>query len=107
MGAVVDDQSSRGGPGSRSRTETNNNPGCWFAVVVGGGKLMPWRSPLPLNLKFKPWPTPGPPKVHTIDPKTGILPMSEWGAECARGFVSNAHFARAGEKVIPRKVHKK
>jgi hypothetical protein len=57
---------------------------------------MPWRSPLPLNLKFKPWPTPGPPKVHTIDPKTRIWPMSEWGPECARGI----HFDRP---VAPKK----
>lgn len=38
----------------------------------------------------------------TIDPKTGILPISEWGAECARGFVSNARFSGGKDKVIPR-----
>jgi hypothetical protein len=36
----------------------------------------------------------------TIDPKTGILPISEWGAECARGFVSNARFSGGRDKVI-------
>jgi hypothetical protein len=29
---------------------------------------------------------------HSIDPKTGIRPISEWGPECARGFVSDARF---------------
>lgn len=37
-----------------------------------------------------------------IDPKTGIWPIAEWGAACARGFVSNERFARAGDKVIKR-----
>ena len=43
-----------------------------------------------------------PKKEHTIDPEIGIWPMSEWGAECGRGFVSNERFARGGEKVIKR-----
>jgi hypothetical protein len=28
--------------------------------------------------------------VHTIDPETGIWPISEWGASCGRGFVNNS-----------------
>jgi hypothetical protein len=36
----------------------------------------------------------GPPmKSHTIDPKTGIWPMSEWGSACQRGFVSDSRFS--------------
>ena len=42
------------------------------------------------------------PKPKTIDPKTGVWPISEWGTECGRGFVSNARFAQAGDRVIPR-----
>lgn len=30
-----------------------------------------------------------------IDPATGIWPISEWGWECARGFISNARFGSA------------
>ena len=37
-----------------------------------------------------------------IDPETGIWPISEWGAECGRGFVSDERFARPGERVIKR-----
>ena len=37
-----------------------------------------------------------------IDPATGIWPICEWGRECARGFVSDARFARAGDVVIKR-----
>jgi hypothetical protein len=37
-----------------------------------------------------------------IDPATGIWPISEWGSECGRGFVSDARFARGGERVIKR-----
>lgn len=33
-----------------------------------------------------------------IDPKTGIWPISEWGAECARGFSRNERFG--GTRVI-------
>jgi hypothetical protein len=43
---------------------------------------------------------PRPPKP--IDPKTGILPIADWGPECGRGFVSNARFSRGNEKVIAR-----
>jgi hypothetical protein len=39
---------------------------------------------------------------HTIDPETGIWPISEWGFEALRGFISNERFARPGDKVIPR-----
>ena len=28
----------------------------------------------------------------SIDPRTGIKPISEWGSECGRGFVSDARF---------------
>ena len=41
-------------------------------------------------------------KEHTIDPKTGIWPIREWGFECGRGFVSSERFARPGDKVIKR-----
>jgi hypothetical protein len=42
-------------------------------------------------------------KQHTIDPKTGIWPVAEWGSLCGRGFVSDARFARsATEEVIKR-----
>jgi len=40
------------------------------------------------------------PQQHTIDPKTGIWPISEWGYECARGFVRDARFS-ATDQVIP------
>ena len=46
-------------------------------------------------------PDPNHPGKH-IDPETGIWPISEWGTECARGFVGNARFARGNEKVIQR-----
>lgn len=36
-----------------------------------------------------------------IDPETGIWPVSEWGSECQRGFVSDERFGR-GQRVIPR-----
>ena len=29
-----------------------------------------------------------------IDPKTGILPISEWGPECGRGFVRDERFGK-------------
>jgi len=50
-----------------------------------------------------PWPLNRTPehKPHTIDPETGIWPMSEWGSECGRGFVSDSRFS-ATDKVIPR-----
>ena len=35
------------------------------------------------------------------DPDSGILPISAWGSECARGFVSNARFSPS-DTVIPR-----
>ncbi len=35
------------------------------------------------------------------DPETGIRPISAWGSECARGFVSNARFSST-DTVIPR-----
>jgi hypothetical protein len=31
-------------------------------------------------------------KPHTIDPQTGIWPISEWGSACGRGFVCNPRF---------------
>lgn len=37
-----------------------------------------------------------------INPETGCWPISEWGPECGRGFVSNERFARGGERVIKR-----
>jgi hypothetical protein len=40
-------------------------------------------------------------KPHTIDPETGIWPMSEWGSACYRGFVSDARFSSTSQ-VIPR-----
>jgi len=39
---------------------------------------------------------------HHIDPATGIWPISEWGSECGRGFVSDARFQKGNEKVIKR-----
>jgi hypothetical protein len=50
-------------------------------------------------------PPPPPPSDHprhTIDPETGIWPISEWGFECARGFVCDERFARPGDRVIKR-----
>jgi len=52
--------------------------------------------------RFVPWRLPPPPREQTIDAETGIWPISEWGAECARGFVSDSRFARPGDKVIER-----
>jgi hypothetical protein len=37
-----------------------------------------------------------------IDEATGCWPVSEWGASCGRGFVSDARFARPGDQVIKR-----
>jgi len=43
------------------------------------------------------------PKNRTIDPETRIWPISEWGYECGRGFVSEARFAGdSGTRVIKR-----
>jgi hypothetical protein len=43
-----------------------------------------------------------------IDLETGIAPVSEWGPECARGWVSDIRFAgRTTSLVIKRKTHKK
>jgi len=39
------------------------------------------------------------PEKH-LDPKTGIWPMSEWGVECQRGFVSDSRFG--SDQVIKR-----
>ncbi len=36
-------------------------------------------------------PDPRRPGKH-IDPQTGIWPISEWGFECMRGFVSDSRF---------------
>ena len=36
-------------------------------------------------------PDPRRPGKH-LDPQTGIWPMHEWGAACARGFISNPRF---------------
>lgn len=36
-----------------------------------------------------------------IDPETGIWPISEWGSECTRGFVSDERFGH-GQMVIKR-----
>lgn len=41
-------------------------------------------------------------KEHTIDPKTGIFPISEWGPACARGFVGDSRFATKSDQVIKR-----
>ncbi|HEY1495409.1 MAG TPA: hypothetical protein VGF49_12745 [Candidatus Solibacter sp.] len=46
-------------------------------------------------------PDPERPDKH-IDPATGIWPIAEWGSECSRGFVSDARFARPGDRIIPR-----
>jgi hypothetical protein len=35
-----------------------------------------------------------------LDPRTGILPISEWGAACRRGFVSDSRFGSG--PVVPR-----
>jgi len=51
-------------------------------------------------------PDPKHPGKH-IDTETGIRPISEWGWECGRGFVSEERFARAGDKVIKRTPRKK
>lgn len=37
-----------------------------------------------------------------IDPDTGIWPISDWGHECGRGFVSDARFSGGRSKVIKR-----
>ena len=37
-----------------------------------------------------------------IDPATGCWPISEWGRECGRGFVSDERFQRSDEKIIKR-----
>lgn len=39
--------------------------------------------------------------MKTVDPETKIWPIKEWGSECGRGFVGNARFAGAGDRVIP------
>ena len=44
---------------------------------------------------------PARPDKH-IDRTTGIWPIAEWGSACARGFVSDARFARGNEQVIKR-----
>lgn len=36
-----------------------------------------------------------------INPETGIWPMSEWGSECTRGFVSDSRFG-SNQTVIKR-----
>lgn len=41
-------------------------------------------------------------RSHTIDPATGIWPMSEWGTECGRGFVSDMRFSGGKDRVIKR-----
>jgi len=42
------------------------------------------------------------PGLH-VNPETRIPPIHEWGAECSRGWVSDARFARgAKDSVIPR-----
>jgi len=46
-------------------------------------------------------PHPTRPGKH-IDPKTGILPISEWGASCGRGFVGDSRFATKNDSVIKR-----
>lgn len=46
-------------------------------------------------------PHPTRPGKH-IDPETGILPASEWGAACSRGFVSDSRFQVGTEAVIKR-----
>jgi hypothetical protein len=51
-------------------------------------------------------PDPAHPGKH-IDPATGIWPVSEWGSECGRGFVSDERFQRGNEKVIKRKARKR
>jgi hypothetical protein len=40
-----------------------------------------------------------------IDPKTGILPIHEWGEECGRGWVSESRFGTG--PVIKRTNRKK
>jgi hypothetical protein len=56
--------------------------------------------------RFEPWLLPAEAKQHTIDPRTGIRPISEWGASCGRGFVSNSRFGK-NQPVIPRTNRKR
>jgi hypothetical protein len=46
-------------------------------------------------------PDPNHPGKH-IDVKTGCWPISEWGNECARGWVSDTRFSRGADVVIKR-----
>lgn len=61
-------------------------------IVVKGKLLSP-------DAKFIPWPLP---KLSThVKGEGGVLPISEWGAECGRGFVSDSRFS-ATDRVIKR-----
>jgi hypothetical protein len=51
--------------------------------------------------RFVPWPAPPAEKTHSIDPRTGIRPIDQWGTSCGRGFVSNPRFG-PNQPVIPR-----
>ena len=42
-----------------------------------------------------------------IDPKTGIRPISEWGSECGRGFVSDARFAGSKPTRVIKRTNRK
>jgi hypothetical protein len=52
----------------------------------------PWKVRNRSACRFILWPPPAEEKTHTTDPRTGIRPISQWGASCGRGFVSNARF---------------
>jgi hypothetical protein len=78
----------------------------WDSELISAGvqprnyeksKLLPplsprWRCPGDTQMKRDDLPVdPKRPDKHR-DPATGIWPMSEWGAECYRGFVSSSMF---------------
>jgi hypothetical protein len=49
----------------------------------------PWKVRNQRACTFVPWPLAEAKAPHTIDPQTGIWPISEWGTECGRGFTGN------------------
>jgi hypothetical protein len=53
-----------------------------------------WKSPLPLDLRFVPWPLPPGTNSH----------LNGRMVNGRKGFVCNERFARGGEQVIPRQT---
>lgn len=52
--------------------------------------------PIPIDLKFVPWPLPRNNEGVIRSP----YDPSTWGSECARGFVRDERFATGSERVI-------